>query len=111
MAQIPTTPATPLEKALDADGRLRRNLPAGSYEAKGFRMVQDANGAPRFIPQSTPTDDDANWDSRFENQDAVTVIYALAKDAQGNLYVGGEFLQIGGVKANNIAKYSPATNT
>ena len=126
-AQTPpeVRPATrPLNEVLDAEGRLRPNLPAGSFDPKGFRMVQDANGAPRFLPESggqdlgtrpfvtqSPTDDDANWDSRFENQDAVNGIYAFAQDAQGNLYVGGNFLRIGGVKANNIAKYSPSTNT
>ena len=126
-AQTPpeVRPATrPLNEVLDAEGRLRPNLPAGSFDPKGFRMVQDANGAPRFLPESggqdlgtrpfvtqSPTDDDANWDSRFENQDAVNGIYAFAQDAQGNLYVGGDFLRIGGVKANNIAKYSPSTNT
>ena len=95
------TLARPLNEVLDAEGRLRPNLPAGSFDPKGFRMVQDANGAPRFLPESggqdlgtrpfvtqSPTDDDANWDSRFENQDAVNGIYAFAQDAQGNLYVG-----------------------
>ena len=46
-------PATrPLNEVLDAEGRLRPNLPAGSFDPKGFRMVQDANAAPRFIPET-----------------------------------------------------------
>jgi len=118
-------PATrPLSEVLDESGRLRPNLPAGSFDPKGFRMVQDDNGAPRFVPETegqdlgarpfvsqSPTDDDANWDSRFENEDAINDIFAFAQDGQGNMYVGGEFFGIGGVKAHRIAKYSPANNT
>ena len=45
---------------------------------------------------------------RHDYDNAVT-IYALARDSQGNLYVGGAFSQINGVSANNVAKYNKAT--
>ena len=36
-------------------------------------------------------------------------IYAIAKDGSGNIYVGGEFTQIGGVAAKRFAKYDGAS--
>lgn len=37
------------------------------------------------------------------------IIKALAVDANGNLYAGGEFTSIGGVNANNIARWNGTT--
>jgi N-acetylneuraminic acid mutarotase len=38
-------------------------------------------------------------------------VHALAVDGQGRVYVGGDFTQAGGVSANNVARFDPATNS
>ncbi len=38
-------------------------------------------------------------------------VYALAVDGSGGVYVGGVFTQAGGVSANNVARFDPATNS
>jgi N-acetylneuraminic acid mutarotase len=39
------------------------------------------------------------------------IVRALAVDGQGRVYVGGLFTQAGGVSANSVARFDPATNS
>ena len=39
------------------------------------------------------------------------IVGALAVDGQGNVYVGGAFTRAGGVSANSVARFNPATNS
>ncbi len=48
---------------------------------------------------------------RVGNGVSLGIVNALAIDRQGRLYVGGTFLQAGGVSANGVARFDPATNT
>ena len=48
------------------------------------------------------TDDD--W-SAFGGMDTNAVVFAAVTDDAGNLYIGGHFSSVGGVPANNIAKW------
>lgn len=54
------------------------------------------------LAQSTFTDQD--W-SAFGGMDTNAVIFATVTDDAGNLYIGGHFSHVGGVAANNIAKW------
>ena len=38
-------------------------------------------------------------------------VFALVVDGQGRVYVGGDFTRAGGVSANNVARFDPATNS
>lgn len=53
--------------------------------------------------QATPCAD--GWDERFA-AGANGAVLATAVDASGNLYIGGEFTQIGALPANHIAKWN-----
>ncbi len=48
---------------------------------------------------------------RVGNGVSLGIVNALAIDRQGRLYVGGTFLQAGGVSANGVARFDPTTNT
>ena len=55
-----------------------------------------------FLRQENNT----SWRSFGETPFPQVNIQAMAFDAKGNLYVGGYFSRIGGVQANNIAKWA-----
>src|SRR5262245_22049552 len=46
---------------------------------------------------------DSCWDTQFVIHSAR--VYAMARDSSGNLYAGGDFTQLGGVSARNIARW------
>jgi hypothetical protein len=48
------------------------------------------------------------WDNRFASG-ANGDVLAVAADAGGNIYIGGNFTQVGGVAANHIAKWNGLT--
>ena len=52
----------------------------------------------------------AYWDGAFGAPGMNGTVYALTV-LDGELYVGGDFTIAGGVSANDIAKWNPATNT
>jgi hypothetical protein len=45
------------------------------------------------------------------NNGVNELVVSLAIDGQGRVYAGGNFTQAGGVSANRIARFDPATNT
>lgn len=98
----------PLEKVLNADGTL--NLAAGfngSLDARGWRMDYDTNGAPKFVKAATPlAPGDENWDQQFANSIGANGFVGALAVSGTDVYVGGYFVGIAGVQANNIAKWN-----
>jgi hypothetical protein len=66
-------------------------------------------------PQAVP--DDVYWSDRFiasgvtDHYGDTATVRVIRKDAAGNLYVGGDFMWAGGIRANGIAKWDVATKT
>ncbi len=106
----------PLENILKNDGSLDLDAadPNGSYNTKGWNLLTDSSGNPRFVrkrhvtsfsnrPASIAGDED--WDDSFGLPGVDGYVYALAIDGEGNVYVGGSFTVAGNQSANYIAKW------
>ena len=95
-----------LSSALNEDGSLNAEaVKGGSFDARGYQMQLDKNGAPRFRPAATTSNCADNWDPRFSPTGASDTVFAVADDGQGNIYVGGSFKTIGNIQASGIAKF------
>jgi len=103
----------PLAELLDGSGQL--SLPegfTGSIDPGGFDLLLDTTGSPRFRAKGASVDADARWDDRFYvGSGCDGPVRATAAGPDGALYLGGEFLSCGGVKASNIVRFDPATST
>lgn len=101
----------PLKNVLNSDGSL--NLAtgfSGSLDVRGYRMEYGTNGTPRFAPTATAlAPGDEYWDSQFSLPGPVGTVHAIA--VSGNdIYVGGNFNEVGGnstggITATSIAKW------
>jgi N-acetylneuraminic acid mutarotase len=102
-----------LEEALNPDGTLKRGV-QGSFKVEGYTMRTGKNGEPIFEPQTQHTAS-GTWDTQFglPVPGVAGTVYALASDGQGNVYVGGSFIVVGGISTpvNNIARFNTQTNT
>jgi N-acetylneuraminic acid mutarotase len=101
-----------LEEALNPDGTLKRGV-QGSFKVEGYTMRTGKNGEPIFEPQTQHTAS-GTWDTQFGLPNGVSgAVYAVAADGQGNVYVGGSFIVVGGISTpvNNIARFNTQTNT
>jgi hypothetical protein len=101
-----------LEEALNPDGTLKRGV-QGSFKVEGYTMRTGKNGEPIFEPQTQHTAS-GTWDTQFGLPNGVSgIVYAVAADGQGNVYVGGSFIVVGGISTpvNNIARFNTQTNT
>jgi N-acetylneuraminic acid mutarotase len=101
-----------LEEALNPDGTLKRGA-QGSFKVEGYTMRTGKNGEPIFEPQTQHTAS-GTWDTQFGLPNGVSgIVYAVAADGQGNVYVGGSFIVVGGISTpvNNIARFNTQTNT
>jgi N-acetylneuraminic acid mutarotase len=101
-----------LEEALNPDGTLKRGA-QGSFKVEGYTMRTGKNGEPIFEPQTQHTAS-GTWDTQFGLPNGVSgAVYAVAADGQGNVYVGGSFIVVGGISTpvNNIARFNTQTNT
>ena len=107
--------ARPLSEILNPDGTVNLGRgSSGSFDPRGFRMIAAPRQAPRFMPEPISTainqtggiavSADGYWDTRFAIPGANGYVVALVA-YDGNLYAGGKFRSIGGVMANNIAKW------
>ncbi len=67
-------------------------------------LVEDSNAV--YPLRIDPTFSDADWMSVNTGFPENTGIYDMATDSSGSLYIGGSFTQVGGVPANNIAKWN-----
>jgi hypothetical protein len=102
----------PIEEALNPDGTLKRGV-QGSFKVEGYTMRTGKNGEPIFEPQTQHTAS-GTWDTQFGLPNGVSgIVYAVAADGQGNVYVGGSFIVVGGISTpvNNIARFNTQTNT
>jgi len=100
-----------LEEALNPDGTLKRGV-QGSFKVEGYTMRTGKNGEPIFEPQTQHTASGA-WDTQFgfPVPGVAGDVYVVAADGQGNVFVGGGFTSVGGVSANNVARFNTQTNT
>jgi N-acetylneuraminic acid mutarotase len=101
-----------LEEALNPDGTLKRGV-QGSFKVEGYTMRTGKHGEPIFEPQTQHTAS-GTWDTQFGLPNGVSgAVYAVAADGQGNVYVGGSFIVVGGISTpvNNIARFNTQTNT
>jgi hypothetical protein len=69
--------------------------------------VADANAT--YPVRIDPTFSDADWVGFNGMPGANSIVYAIAVDSTGNVYVGGAFTAIGTVAANHIAKWDGST--
>jgi len=105
----------PIEEALNPDGTLRQGV-QGSFKVEGYQMLTGANGKPLFMPKTQNTLS-GTWEplgtGAQNGVGGVTLPYvsAFALDGAGRIYVGGLFTQAGGISANYVARFDPATNT
>ena len=57
-------------------------------------------------PRSQAAAGDEYWSGVFAANGTNGRVFALAADGQGNLYVGGEFTEAGGLPAKNVARWN-----
>ena len=86
---------------LEAAALRQARMPAATMLAV---LVDDA--AAIYPVRIDPTFSDADWSGMGGILGANGVVYATAVDSSGNLYIGGNFTVVGGVIANNIAKWN-----
>ncbi len=129
-AVVHSEPATsgqslqPLGSLLQPDGTLNLQTGfSGSLNPRGWQLVSKPGQPPRFVraseslatvahagPNAPTAPGDEFWDDRFNVLGVTGYVRAIA--VSGNeVYVGGEFSAVGGVAANNIAKWNSATGT
>jgi hypothetical protein len=91
-------------------------LPAAGILAAPPRPPLTKPTVPRVRPSALPVKpqavpDDAFWSSQFQasgvtdDNGNVSTVWVIRQDASGNLYVGGDFVWAGGVRANGIARW------
>jgi hypothetical protein len=109
--QTPTEPGpgqAPLGDLLDAQGSLDLSSGfRGSIDARGWGLVSGPDEAPAFALLAAGGD--SQWSDIFQPPGTNGVVWALAADGTGNVYVGGTFTSAGGVVANNIARWNGRT--
>ncbi|HUI28820.1 MAG TPA: hypothetical protein VLX91_01295, partial [Candidatus Acidoferrales bacterium] len=105
-----TQTSNSIKSILNPDGSLKTAATIGSFDARGYKMVTEKDGAPRFI-QATSDPNDKNWDQSFTVAGIGGWGYIAANSGDTVLYVGGNFGSAGNLVTNNIAAYNLTTNT
>ena len=108
-ANPPTSPgggaAPSLAGALNPDGTLRAGA-TGSFSAQGFRMHTAPDGKPVFRPAHVAGAGDQNWQDGFgPHSSPDNGVYATIVAPNGDVYIGGNFQNIGLVRANSVARW------
>jgi hypothetical protein len=104
-ATAPPATGRSLAEALNPDGTLRMGA-NGSFDARQFRMGTAPDGRPVFRPTGTTGTGDERWQSGFNLFDgADTAIKAIVQSGT-DIYVGGSFTSVGGIKASYVAKWN-----
>jgi hypothetical protein len=104
--QAQETTQRSLSEALDSNGKIIPGI-KGNFNAKGFDIKFGKNGEPLFTPNgSGEISKDSTGNSLPERlKDVRVVILAIVIDGD-NLYIGGNFTQVGEIGANNIVKWN-----
>jgi hypothetical protein len=95
-----------ISEILDSAGTIKAGA-NGSFSAQGYRMQFGENNKPVFkkIEKANKTNS-FTWESLGSGRDGTNgKVSAIAADASGNIYVGGEFNLIGEMPANFVAKW------
>ncbi len=95
--------------AAGADNQIRTVLPlpnGGAYIGGSFTAA-GPTGSDTTISNAALLGPDGVVDTSF-NPAPDGVVYAIAKDASGGVFVGGQFTQIGGRSRSNIARFTAA---
>lgn len=126
----------PLGSLVDSDGHIRPGSGFdGGVDMRGWSMVLDSDGKPRFLPDGTIGDGtigdgkigdgkigdggsllaadvpgDECWASGFGPNGVYGKVYALAVKGE-EVYIGGSFLIAGPILANNLVRYNFTSNT
>jgi hypothetical protein len=101
------TAQTPLREALSADGRLKAGQ-NGSFNAEGYTMRYDKNGAPVFSLSDDPLTGAFQWNG-FGQRPLTATVDAIAVSGS-DVYVGGAFTDAGGnLNADRIARWDGTT--
>ncbi len=92
--------------AVDGQGRVY----VGGFFTTAASGAVSANRVARYNPNN------GTWDNLgggvTSSGGGFAVVYALAVDGQGRVYVGGQFTQAGGSSGfNNVARYNPNSGT
>ncbi len=91
-----------LREFLNPDGTLNLKLKfQGSVDARGWQLVSGADEPPRFAPLAA----NDHWDSRFAGVGVNGQVYALVRDSNNNVYVGGCFPRAGGLNVNYVTRW------
>ena len=104
-----------LEDVLGSDGTIDlQKARLKSFDVRGWRAVADSGNGLKFVKASQPAQADTQMGMPAHDVAGVEpldsngvdgIIYCIAVDASGNLYVGGNFQSAGGVACNYIAKW------
>ena len=108
--------AQTLDQFLTGEGYLSDDaINQETINAEGWQMQLEADGTPRFLkedqhpvnlsalPPQVP--DDEYWSGAFARTGVVGALRVVALSGCDDIYVGGDFTEIGGVQARNIARW------
>ncbi len=78
------------------------------YVVGGFQSVGSVQDTKNIARWNLITE---NWEALpgMDTNPPSTFVRSVHKDSDGNLWVGGDFSSIGGVSANRIVRFNPAT--
>jgi len=116
-APSPNPSGIPLSSVLNADGTFNYSSGiSGTLDPTGYQMRYGQNGQPVFVKKGKGNPkplnpikiyaDGDDWAEGFHFFDMNNTVRALAVDASGNIYAGGDFTTAGDTIANFIAKWN-----
>jgi len=77
----------------------------------GGDFTQAGGGSANYVARFDPATNAWSTLGTVAQNGVNNRVNALAIDGSGKVYVGGNFTQAGGVSANQVARFDPATNT
>jgi hypothetical protein len=97
----------PIQDLLRDNGSLDLYGTLGSINLDGWQMSMPESGPPIISKGSDmAAPGDEYWEDGFESAEGTNgEVWAVVSDGKGNLYVGGNSTEAGGVSANYIAKW------